>query len=508
MYDCAERLVELGQAYVDDLTADEIRQYRGTLTEPGRDSPHRTRSRRGEPRPAPADAGRRVPRRLEGAAREDRHGLAQHQHARPGALPDPPGQHHRTGDTWCIYPMYDYAHPLEDAIEGITHSLCTLEFEDHRPLYDWVENALDTEYKPQQIEFARLNLSYTVMSKRKLLRARAGGARVRVGRPAHADDRRHAAPRLHARRDSRLLRPHRRREEGEHVDVALLEHCVREELNRRAPRVMGVLRPLRLVIENYPEGQVERSRPSTTRRTVGRLAPGAVLARALHRARRLPRGSAEEVPPALARARGPPPLRVHREVRTASVKDEAGDVVEVRCTIRPRDEERVGPAEGRRVKGTIHWVSAAHALRRRGAALRSPVQVAGSRGRAWTARTSSGTSTPTHSRSLPARWSSPVSTASSPARECSSSAWATSAVDPDSRPGAPVFNRTVGLRDSWAKIEQKQPCEGAVGRWPRGSRRGPARRAQRSTALVPCAFSGGQACRVGRLHRAGPPQHT
>ncbi len=211
--------------------------------------------------------------------------------------------HHRTGDAWCIYPMYDYAHPLSDAIEGITHSICTLEFEDHRPLYDWlVDNLSSTGDKPQQIEFARLNLNYTVMSKRKLLQLVQQGHVTGLGRSAHADDQRPAPPRLHARRRSATSARRIGVAKKENViDMAQLEHSVREDLNRRAPRVMTVLRPLKVVITNYPEGQVEEvdviNNPEDA---VGRHAQGAVLARALHRARRLHGEPAEEVLPPLA----------------------------------------------------------------------------------------------------------------------------------------------------------------------------------------------------------------
>ena len=212
--------------------------------------------------------------------------------------------HHRTGDTWCIYPMYDFAHPPSDALEGITHSLCTLEFEDHRPLYDWLIEHLPVPSQPRQIEFARLNLTYTVMSKRKLLELVRGGARRAAGttracRPSSACAAAATRPRRSARSASASAWPSART----WSTSALLEHAVREDLNRRAPRVMAVLDPLRVVIENYPEGEIEEFEiANNPEDAVGGHAAGAVLARALHRARRLHGGSAEEVLPPRARA--------------------------------------------------------------------------------------------------------------------------------------------------------------------------------------------------------------
>ncbi|MBP1607080.1 MAG: glnS [Acidobacteria bacterium] len=258
MYQYAEQLIRAGKAYVDDLSADEIREHRGTLTEPGRESPYRNRS---------IEESLDLFRRMRAGEFPDGSRVlrAKIDMASPNInMRDPViyrvrhASHHRTGDAWCVYPMYTYAHPLEDAIEGITHSLCTLEFEDQRPFYDWVVNTLDTPYKPQQIEFARLNLNYTVMSKRKLLRL------VQEGHVRGWDDPR--MPTIAGLR-RRGYTPESIRDfagrigiaKAENtVDVALLEHCVREDLNKRAPRAMAVLRPLKVVIENYPEGQVEQ----------------------------------------------------------------------------------------------------------------------------------------------------------------------------------------------------------------------------------------------------------
>ena len=282
----------------------EIRAHRGSLTEPGRDSPYRNR---------PIEESLDLFRRMRAGEFPDGSRVlrAKIDMASPNInMRDPTlyrirhASHHRTGDAWCVYPMYDYAHPIEDALEGITHSLCTLEFEDHRPFYDWVIESLDTEFRPQQIEFARLNLNYTVMSKRKLLQL------VAEGHVTGWDDPR--MPTISGLR-RRGFTPESIRDFCDRigvakkenvVDVALLEHCVREDLNKRAPRAMAVLRPLEVVIENYParpgRAHGRRQQPGRPR---GRHAQGAVLTRALHRAGRLPRGPAEEVLPSRARAR-------------------------------------------------------------------------------------------------------------------------------------------------------------------------------------------------------------
>ena len=259
LYEFAVELIEQGKAYVDSLSAEEIRAYRGTLTEPGRNSPYRDRS--------VAENLDLFARMRAGEFPDGAHVLrAKIDMASPNInMRDPVlyrirhAPHHRTGDAWCIYPMYDFAHPLSDAIEGITHSLCTLEFEDHRPLYDWLVDSLIEGDKPRQIEFARLNLNYTVMSKRKLLQL------VQQGHVTGWDDPRMPTisglrRRGYTPESIRDFCAHRRGEEGNVIDVAQLEHSVREDLNRRAPRVMAVLRPLKVVIENYPGGAGRRGR--------------------------------------------------------------------------------------------------------------------------------------------------------------------------------------------------------------------------------------------------------
>ena len=306
LYEYAVHLIRHGKAYVDSLSADEMREFRGTLTEPGRESPYRNRSVEEN-----LDLFRRM---KDGEFADGAHVLrARIDMASPNInMRDPVlyrirrAHHHRTGDTWCIYPMYDFAHPPSDALEYITHSLCTLEFEDHRPLYDWLIENLPVPAQPRQIEFARLNLTYTVLSKRRLLEL------VEEGHVSGWDDPR--MPTLVAMR-RRGYTPEAIRSFCERigvakrenvVDVALLEHAVREDLNKRAPRLMGVLNPLRVVIENYPEGQSDEfDDHRQSRGCRSRHAPGAVLSRPLHRARRLRRESAEEVFQTGARAGSP-----------------------------------------------------------------------------------------------------------------------------------------------------------------------------------------------------------
>ncbi|NLX85728.1 MAG: glutamine--tRNA ligase/YqeY domain fusion protein [Clostridiales bacterium] len=362
LYQYAVKLIKMGKAYVCDLSADEIRDYRGTLTQPGKNSPYRDRSveenldlfqrmRAGE-----FPDGSRVLR-------------AKIDMASPNLnMRDPVlyrilrATHHRTGDEWCIYPMYDYAHPLSDAIEGITHSICTLEFEDHRPLYDWVIENVDPEVHPKQIEFARLNLTNTVMSKRKLRKL------VEEGYVDGWDDPR--MPTISGLR-RRGYTPESIRDfcdrigvakSNSTVDIALLEHCIREDLMAKAPRVMAVLNPVKLVIENYPEGKVEylEAENNPERPELGtRKIP---FSRELY----IEREDFCEVPP-------PKFFRLSpgKEVRLKNayiikcnnvIKDEAtGEILEIHCTYDP-DTKSGGPASGKKVKGTLHWVSAGHAI--------------------------------------------------------------------------------------------------------------------------------------------------
>ena len=356
LHDYAVQLIKRGKAYVCDLSADEIREHRGTLTEPGKDSPYRGRS---------VEENLDLFARMRAGEFEDgSHVLrAKIDMASPNInMRDPvlyriqKASHHRTGDTWCIYPMYDFAHALSDSIEGITHSLCTLEFEDHRPLYDWVLDELDVECHPQQIEFARLNLSYTILSKRVLRRlvderhARGwddprmptiSGLRRRGYTPESI--RNFCEDIGIAKRDST-------------VAMAQLEHSIREDLNQHAPRVMAVLRPLRVVIENYPEDQVEQMEAVNNPEDASMGTREVPFSRVLY----IEREDFREDPPRKFFRLAP-----GREVRLRyayfitcvdAVKDDrTGEVIELRCTYDP--ETRGGNApDGRKVKSTIHWV--------------------------------------------------------------------------------------------------------------------------------------------------------
>ncbi|HEX2061400.1 MAG TPA: glutamine--tRNA ligase/YqeY domain fusion protein [Thermoanaerobaculia bacterium] len=361
LYEWAEHLVTRGLAYVDSLTAEEIREHRGTLTEPGKESPYRNRS---------VEENLDLLRRMRaGEFPDGAHVLrAKIDMASPNInMRDPVlyrirhEDHHRTGDKWCIYPMYDFAHPPSDAIEHVTHSLCTLEFEAHRPLYDWLIENLPVPSRPRQIEFARLNLNYTVMSKRKLLRL------VQEGHVRGWDDPR--MPTIAAMR-RRGYTPAAIRNFVERVgvakrenviDVGLLEFCVREDLNKTAPRVMGVLRPLRVVIENYPEGQSEELETPNNPEDPSAGTRRVPFSKVVY----IERDDFMEDPPKKFFRLAP-----GREVRLRSayfitctnvVKDEAGNIVELRATYDPATRGGDAP-DGRRPKATLHWVSAGHAL--------------------------------------------------------------------------------------------------------------------------------------------------
>ena len=367
LYEFAVQLIKADKAYVCDLSSQEIKDYRGTLTEPGKESPYRNR---------PVEENLDLFIKMRSGEFEDGSRVlrAKIDMASPNLnMRDPVlyrilrATHHRTGDKWCIYPMYDYAHPLSDALENITHSICTLEFADHRPLYDWIIDNIDyrseTVYsRPQQIEFARLNISNTVMSKRKLREL------VEQGYVAGWDDPR--MPTISGLR-RRGYTPESIRDfcdrigvakRNSTVDIALLEHCIREELNCRAPRVMAVLRPLKLVIDNYPEDKVEwfsvENNPEDNSMGIRKIP----FSRVIYIEQE---DFMEEPPKKFFR------LAPGREVRLKSayiikcedvVKDsQTGEVIELRCTYDP--ETRSGsPASGRKVKGTLHWVSAAHAI--------------------------------------------------------------------------------------------------------------------------------------------------
>jgi glutaminyl-tRNA synthetase len=454
LYEFAEKLITKGKAYVCDLSAEEIRQYRGTLTEPGKDSPYRNRS---------VEENLDLFRRMRAGEFPDGSRVlrAKIDMASPNLnLRDPVlyrilhAEHHRTGNRWCIYPMYDFAHGQCDSIEGITHSICTLEFEDHRPLYDWLLEELEI-YHPQQIEFARLNLNYTVMSKRKLLQL------VREKYVAGWDDPR--MPTLSAMR-RRGYTPEAIRAFSERVgvaknnsvvDIALLEYCVREDLNKRAPRTMAVLRPLRVVIDNYPEGQTEELEAVNNPEDPAMGTRQVPFSRVLYIEQEDFR---EEPPPKYYR------LAPGREVRlryayfikcVGVVKDErTGAVVELHCTYDPATRGGDAP-DGRKVKATLHWVSAAHALP---AEVRlyerlflqpNPYDVPDG-------MDFKSTLNPNSLETLAACYVEPGLAEAAPGDRYQFERQGYFCVDPDSSAGKLVFNQTVALRDTWAKIEKAQ----------------------------------------------------
>lgn len=361
LYEWAVQLIKKGKAYVDSLSADEIRQYRGTLTSPGRDSPYRNRS---------IEENLALFEQMKnGDFPDGSHVLRAKIDMSSGNLNmrDPVmyrilhASHHRTGDKWCIYPVYDWAHGQSDSIEGITHSICTLEFEDHRPLYDWFLDHLEV-YHPRQIEFARLNLNYTVLSKRKLIRL------VEEGHVAGWDDPR--MPTISGLR-RRGYTPEAIRnfcdrigvaKNDSVVDIALLEHCLREDLNRRAQRVMAVLNPLKVVIENYPAGQTEEMDAVNNPEDAAAGTRKVPFSRELY----IEREDFMEEPPKkffrLAPGREVRLMHAYYITCTGVIKDpQTGQITELRCTYDPQTRGGDSP-DGRKVRGTLHWVSAAHAL--------------------------------------------------------------------------------------------------------------------------------------------------
>ena len=453
LYEYATKLITKGKAYVCDLSADEIREYRGTLTEPGRESPYRNRTpdenlelfarmRAGEF----PDGSRTLRAKIDMASGNIN-------------LRDPVmyrilhASHHRTGDAWCLYPMYDFAHGQSDSIEGITHSLCSLEYEDHRPLYNWYLDELEI-YHPRQIEFARLNVSYTVLSKRKLLRL------VREGHVKGWDDPR--MPTLSGLRrrgyTAEAIRDFCDRigvaKKDSTVDIALLEHCLREDLNRRASRVMGVLKPLRVVVENYPEGQMEELAAVNNPEDAGAGTRSVPFSRVLY----IEQDDFRESPP-------PKYFRLApgREVRlryayflkcVAVVKDAQSNVVELRCTYDPATRGGDAP-DGRKVKATIHWVSAAHALP---AEVRSYDRLfvkedpdEASEGQDFLVHLN-----PNSLEILTACRVEPSLVNAKAGSIYQFERQGYFCVDPDAAKGTLVFNRAVSLKDDWAKIERAQ----------------------------------------------------
>ena len=450
LYQFAVELIKQGRAYVDSLSADEIRAYRGTLTEPGRNSPYRDR-------PA-AESLDLFARMRSGEFADGTHVLrAKIDMASPNVnMRDPTlyrirhASHHRTGDTWCIYPMYDFAHPLSDAIEGITHSICTLEFEAHRPLYDWLVDAVVEGDKPRQYEFARLNLNYTITSKRKLLQL------VQHGLVNGWDDPR--MPTLSGLR-RRGYTPESIRDfctrigvakKENVIDVAQLEHSVREDLNKRAPRVMTVLRPLKVVITNYPEGVVEYASVQNNPEDVTAGNRDVPFSRELY----IERDDFMESPPKKFFRLSP-----GREVRLRSayfvtctevVKGDQGEIVEVRCTYDPSTRGGNAP-DSRRPKATLHWVSAAHAvavevrLYDRLFSVEDPENVP--EGGSFTDNLN-----PHSLEVIRDAQAEPSLSDSSVGAIVQFERLGYFCVDPDSKPGALVFNRTVSLKDTWARI--------------------------------------------------------
>jgi glutaminyl-tRNA synthetase len=455
LFDFAVQLIRAGKAYVEDLNADEIREHRGTLTEPGKNSPWRDRS---------IEENLDLFQRMRAGEYEDgaRVLRAKIDMAHPNLIMRDPTlyrirktSHHRTGDRWCIYPMYDFTHCLSDSIEGITHSLCTLEFENNRPLYDWVLDNVDAPCHPQQIEFARLNLSYTVLSKRKLIQLVDEGivdgwddprmpticGLRRRGYPPEAI--RNFCDRIGlAKRDSV-------------VDVALLEYSVREDLNKRAPRVMGVLRPLKVVIENYPEGQVDEldavnnpEDPAAGKRKVP-------FSREIY----IERDDFMENPPKKFFRLGP-----GREVRlryaffvtcTEVIKDEnSGEVIELRCTYDPATRGGDAP-DGRKVKATLHWVSAAHAVDAE-VRLYDRLFNKANPDEKEDGKTYKDFINPDALEVLHGCKLEPCLADAGPDYFCQFERMGYFCVDAkDSKPGALVFNRTVTLRDAWARLKKK-----------------------------------------------------
>jgi glutaminyl-tRNA synthetase len=455
LYEYAVQLIKKGKAYVCDLSADEIREYRGTLTEPGKDSPYRTRSvkenldlfqrmRAGE-----FEDGSRVLRAKIDMASPNMNMRDAVMYRILRAT------HHRTGDKWCIYPMYDWAHGQSDSIEGITHSICSLEFENNRPLYDWYLDALDI-YHPQQIEFARLNISYTVMSKRRLLKL------VEQGHVTGWDDPR--MPTLSGLR-RRGYTPEAIRDFCDLigvaktysiVDVALLEHCIRKDLNQRAPRVFGVLRPLKVVIDNYPKDLVEEMECVNNPQDDSMGTRKVPFSRVLY----IERDDFREDPPRRWFRLAP-----GREVRlryafyitcVGVVKDEqTGEVVELHCTYDPETRGGWAP-DGRKVRGTLHWVSAAHALKAEVRLYDRLFAVANPLGEEDGADFTAYLNPNSLETLTSCRVESSLASAV-PGSRYQFERKGYFCVDAvDSSAGALVFNRTISLRDSWAKIEKAQ----------------------------------------------------
>ncbi|MGO9084956.1 MAG: glutamine--tRNA ligase/YqeY domain fusion protein [Candidatus Sulfotelmatobacter sp.] len=454
LYEWAVKLIKDGKAYVDDLSAEEIRRHRGSLTEPGKDSPYRTR---------PIEENLNLFERMKAGEFPDGSRVlrAKIDMASPNLnMRDPVmyrilhAEHHRTGNKWCIYPMYDYAHGQSDSLEKVTHSMCSLEFADHQPLYNWFIDQLGI-FPSQQIEFDRLSLTYTIMSKRLLRRL------VEEGRVHGWDDPR--MPTLGGLRRRGYTPESIRnfvtaagvsRTNGS-VDLAMLEHFLREDLNRRAPRVMAVLHPLKVVIDNYPENQAEEMDAHNNPEDAGAGVRKVPFSRVLY----IEQDDFREVPP-------PKYFRLSpgREVRLrygyfitckSVVKNDKGEIVEVHCTYDPATRGGNAPPDGRKVKSTIHWVSAAHAV---DAEVRlyenlftkeNPADVP--EGQDFTANLN-----PNSLEVIANAKLEPSLASAAAGSRYQFERLGYFCADPNSKPGALIFNRTVALKDTWAKVERKQ----------------------------------------------------
>jgi glutaminyl-tRNA synthetase len=450
LYAFAEQLIRDGKAYVDELSPEELRERRGTLTEPGRDSPYRDR---------PPEESLELFRRMRaGEFEEGRYILrAKIDMASPNInLRDPTlyrikkVPHHRTGDRWPIYPMYDYAHCLSDALEGITHSICTLEFEDHRPLYEWVLEQLVPPPHPRQIEFARLNLTRTVLSKRKLL------ALVQEGHVRGWDDPR--MPTLSGMRrrgyTPEAIRSFCERigvaKRDSRVDIRLLEHCVREDLNRRARRLMAVLRPLRVVLDNWPEGKVEEvelpANPEDPSLGTRRVPLSRVLLVDREDFREEPPPKYYRLAPGrTVRLRGGFLLRCERVAKDP----DTGEVTELGCTIAPGPEGKDSTA-----RVTIHWVSEPHALSAE-VRLYDYLFLADDPEDARTGGDWRAALNPNSLVVIPDARIEPSAASAQPGDRFQFERVGYFSVDPDSQPGQLVFNLTVSLKDAWAKLARR-----------------------------------------------------
>ena len=454
LYHYAVELIRLEKAYVCDLSADEMREYRGTLTEPGKDSPYRNRS---------VEENLDLFARMRAGEFPDGSRTLRAKIAMSSGninMRDPViyrilhASHHRTGDRWRIYPMYDFAHCISDSIEKITHSICTLEFEDHRPLYDWFLDELKV-YHPQQIEFARLNLSHTVLSKRKLIQL------AQEGHVAGWDDPR--MPTISGLR-RRGYTPESIRnfcdrigvaKRDSMVDIALLEHCIREDLNKRAPRAMAVLRPLRVVIDNYPDGQVEELDAINNPEDPGMGTRKVPFSKALY----IEQDDFREDPPREFFRLAP-----GREVRlryayfikcVSVVKDEkTGEVIELHCTYDPATRGGDSP-DGRKVKATLHWVSAARAMEAE-VRLYDHLFTKADPGDVEEGEDFKSHLNPKSHDTLASCYVEPSLAGAAPGNRFQFERQGYFCVDPESTDKKLVFNRTVTLKDTWAKIEKTQ----------------------------------------------------